>query len=90
MGKLEISRFAKPRVLRTSTKHRNRREKQNSHLPNGLQKQHNNRKRFQKQVEVETAARHDESPEMTTTNKATRLAKEREATRIRGEEFEKW
>ena len=52
--------------LKDFNKAQKRWEKQNSHLSNILQKQHNNRKRFQQQAEVETAARHDESPEMTT------------------------
>ena len=62
--------------------------KRKAHFPD--EQQHKYRQRFQQQAEVETATRHNESLEMTTTDKATRLAKEQKATRIRGKEFEKW
>ena len=75
--------------LRDLNKAQKRWEKWNSHHPDELQKQHEDRKQFQQQAEVETAARHNESPKMTITDKATRLAQEQEATRIRDKEFEK-
>ena len=52
-------------------------------------KQDKVRERFRKQAEAETAAAYTTS-NMSPTNKALHLEKERKATRRRGKEFAKW
>ena len=52
-------------------------------------KQDKDRERFLKQAEAETAAVYINS-NLSTTNKAIHLEKEREATKQRGEDFAKW